>query len=129
MLRNFHDKKAQMSVGEYALTFFLVVAVVLAMSVMFRRVVQARIHDTRDYMVNYVVQNTGPHYDGNLYLWYEPYYMNIVSNTDTIGVTRRSLGAGGSSGIYGSTINQETRVQAISNTAVPRLYRQNLPGG
>lgn len=116
-----------MTVGEYALTFFLVVGTIVAMSIMIRRVLQARIHDTRDYMVDYVAQNTGPHYNGNFYLWYEPYYFNIDSTTDQSGFVRKTLLAGGSSGSSTVMYNQATRIRAASNTAVPKEYLRNLP--
>lgn len=90
------SNKAQI-IGEYALTLFLVVGVLTAMTVYIRRVLQARIFDERKYMMN-VVQSA-PHI-GKLKLEYEPYYVQSTSTTDQSHTEQIDVLGGGHTGIF-----------------------------
>ena len=127
MLRNLNNRRAQAVVGEYALVIFLVLAVVTGMIVYWKRALQGRIHDARDYMVNSVRQRTAGSFNGDLYLHYEPYYLNTsMTVTRSADHTSRLL-PGMSSGIYVKTISESTNVEVISETAPPRDFDLTTP--
>ena len=127
MLRNLNNRRAQAAVGEYVLTIFLVLAVVTGMTVYWKRAIQGRIHDARDYMVNSVRQRTAGSFTGDLYLHYEPYYTNTSATVSrSVDHTSRLL-PGMSSGIYRKTINESTAMQIISETAPPRDFNLTTP--
>jgi len=127
MLRSINNRQAQAVVGEYVLVIFLVLTVIAGMTIYFKRGVQARIHDARDYMVSDVRQRTAGSYNGVLYLHYEPYYMNtdatITRNTSH---TTRLL-PGASSGIFRKINTESTSVQTTSETAPPRDFDLTTP--
>ena len=113
--------------GEYVMVIFLVLAVVTGMTIYFKRAVQARIHDTRDYMVSEVRVRTAGEFDGDLYKEYEPYYSNVTAVVArSADYTTRML-PGASSGIFRKTINETTRVQSLSQTAPPREFDRTTP--
>ncbi len=127
MLKYLNNKRAQAVMGEYVLVIFLVIASMVAMTIFFKRAVQARIHDARDYMVGEVRERTRAVFDGNLYKEYEPYY----GNTDAI-VVRDSaqtskLWGGGSSGVYRKDVNEAIQVRVLSETAPPRDFDLTTP--
>lgn len=79
MFRMLQNKKGQGMTVQYVLTFFLVVALVSAMSVYVRRTLQARIRGARNWMgitVNAVTSNPSYNLVGNYLISYEPYYAN-----------------------------------------------------
>ena len=122
MLKGLRNNKAQAMMLEYSLIFFLVVGMITAMSLYFKRSMQARIRDARVYMFKTVQNRTAGYYDGNLYVEYEPYYTNTVAM-----VARSELGnstllpsPGKSSGIFRKLFTEETDVTTISITAPPR---------
>ena len=129
MLKNLSNRQAQAVMGEYVLVIFMVLAVIVAMTVYFKRAVQARLHDARDYMVNDVRQRTAGSYDGELYLHYEPYYTNTIATVvrDASSTTRILPGA--SSGIFRKVIDETTSVQVNSETAPPRDFSLTTPTG
>lgn len=51
------DNRGQSSLPEYVVTFFIVIATVVAMTVYIQRSLQARIKDSRDYMVGLASAN------------------------------------------------------------------------
>jgi len=128
MLTSINNKRAQATVGEYALSIFLVLAVMSAMTIYFKRGIQARIHDARDFMVNDVRARTAGSYDGDLYLHYEPYY------TDTDATVRRNmshttrLSPGVTSGAFRKTIIETTGVEVSSETLPPKDFELTTPG-
>lgn len=127
MLRYLKNRRAQAVMGEYMLVIFLVLAVIVGMTIYFKRAVQARIHDARDYMVREVRTRTEGEFGGNLYKEYEPYYSNVMAFVirDVDHTTNILLGE--SSGIFVKTINEVTRVQAISQTAPPKEFDRTTP--
>lgn len=127
MFRNLKNKRAQAVMGEYLLVIFLVISVVVAMTIYFKRAIQARVHDARDYMVGEVRDRTAGEYDGNLYKEYEPYYTNrstLIARDST--ETKRLLG-GATSGIFRKSVNEATSVQSTSETAPPRDFDLTTP--
>lgn len=110
MIKQVRSSKAQI-LSEYALTLFLVVGVLTAMTVYIRRVLQARIFEARTYMFNTV--KSAPHV-GKLKMEYEPYYVQTTSMTDeTHSEELKTLG-GGHTGIFRKTFEDEMRVQSNS---------------
>ena len=124
----------QIVMGEYVLTFFLLVAVIGAMTLYFQRTLQGRVHDARDYMINYVRTQTSQldangnaYYSGPLDIAYEPYYANSVSDVLQKSAKRESLEAGATSGIYRAVgvldafqTMEKTSAVTTSNTAPPK---------
>ncbi len=128
MLKLNNNRKAQAVMGEYAVLIALVMAVIVAMTVYFKRAVQARIHDARDYMVSEVRTRTTGYFSDNLYAGYEPYYGNTISTIfrDTDDETKLLPGA--SSGIFKKTYDQTTFMVVNSVTLPPREFeRTTLP--
>ncbi len=113
--------KAQI-VSEYVLTFFLIIAVVAGMSVYVRRAIQARIHEARNTMITMVNEQKDFFYlgDKQVFLEYEPYYINSQSlvNMDLNQTT--FLEGGGSTGIFKAKPNDVTRVHIESTQAPPK---------
>lgn len=107
--------------GEYVLVFVLAIGMVTAMTVYFKRAVQARIYGARNSMMNTVANLAGDYY-GNVFLQreYEPYY----GRTDSMVLRQESAGInllpGGSTGIFRKTVNETTAIQTESQTAAPR---------
>lgn len=104
MFKLLRQDKGQGIIVQYALTFFLVVAVIVAMTAYVRRAVQGRIYDTRHFMfytANEAFSDTSLNLYGNLLMAYEPYYANreftrVIDRRET----ERTEGALGTSGIY-----------------------------
>ena len=127
MLRTLKNKNAQAVMGEYVLVIFLVMAVLTAMTVYFRRAVQARIHDARDYMVTEVRARTTGVFNGNLYREYEPYYGNTSARVFRSTDYEARVLPGGSSGIFQKDYNETVSVQVNSETAPPRDFDLTTP--
>ena len=122
MLRIISNKKAQAIMGEYVVTFFLVIGFMTAMTVYLKRALQSYVRDARLEM-GAVVQNrtTGVFFVGNIFTEYEPYYLNQRSVVNRSGGTVQSLGPGGTTGVYRKDFGEQTRTQSISNTIPPQL--------
>ena len=120
MLRYLKTTKAQIVMGEYVLVFFVVVGMVTAMTVYFKRAVQARVVGARDKMFNIVLNRTAGYYTGNIYREYEPYYANTESSVARSGDTKTELLPGLTTGSFRKTLDEVTAVQTRSETAPPR---------
>lgn len=126
MLKILKYKKAQTIMGEYLLIFFLIIGVATAMTIYFRRVVQARIRDARVTMIDIVRSRTNvlvngkPAYAGPLFYEYEPYYLNAITNSMRSDTLRDGLGSGGSSGIATQSLDEFRRAATRSDTAAPK---------
>lgn len=107
--------------GEYVLVFLLVMGMITAMTVYFKRAVQARIYDARKSMMRTVANLAGDYYN-NVFLQreYEPYYGNTVSTVIRQESTTTNLLPGATTGIFRKTVNEITAVQTESQTAAPR---------
>ena len=104
--------------GEYALTFFIVSAVIITMSVFMVRVFQARIFDARRYMVD-TVKNAAPHV-GKMKLEYEPYYTNSDSYTQRTSTGTQTLLSGVATGRFHQVFNETTSMESYSTQLPPK---------
>lgn len=116
-------------IGEYAVVIAMVLAVLTAMTVYFKRVLQGRIYDVRNYMVNEVRTRTEGEYSGNLYLGYEPYYTKTDTNAWISGTDEtRILPSGrGTPGIFQKYYDETTAVRTAGETLSPRYYNATTP--
>ncbi|MBF0533101.1 MAG: hypothetical protein HQL23_08425 [Candidatus Omnitrophica bacterium] len=73
------SKQGQIISSEFAMSLILVVATLTCMSLYFRRAVQGRIRDARNYMVAEVRSRAAGQYTGNLWGEYEPYTLDEQS--------------------------------------------------
>lgn len=127
MLRHLKNNNAQAVMGEYVLVFFLVMTVMVSMTIYFKRAVQARIYDARNYMVGEVRTRTQGQFDGNLYKWYEPYYANTQAVVTRSMDDTSTLTGGGSSGLFNRVYDQSTAVRVNSETSPPREFQATTP--
>ena len=103
-------------IGEYVLTLFLAVAVMTAMTVYVRRVLQARLFDARLYMINTVI--SVPHIN-KLRREYEPYYVASNSIVDDSQREQTNLLGGGHTGIFQKMYDNVKRAQTNSEQLPP----------
>lgn len=120
MFRGLKNKRAQALAVEYALVFFVVTGTLVAMTVYFKRGLQARVYDARNVMLQSVLSRTNNEFVSNLYVEYEPYYGNTVSEISTYTRDQSQLLSGGSSGIFRKTIDQTILAVSASETAPPK---------
>ena len=122
MFKKLKNNQGMGSIVEYALMFFLIVAVVTAMSVYFRRAIQGRIRDSVIYMANSVANE----FAGNVWYQYEPYYLNSDSRRAFESQEREILLPTlptASSGIYQKDIDQTSTAETRSEQAPPAVAR------
>jgi hypothetical protein len=93
---------------------------VTAMTIYFKRAIQARIYDARNTMLNMVLNRTQGYYAGNVQIGYEPYYSNTASTVVRQENTRIDLLPGGTTGIFNKTIDEMTTIRTQSETAAPK---------
>ena len=105
-----HNQRGTIFLSEYAVTFFLVIAVVTAMAVYVQRAFQARLRDARHYMIENVksvctdgdnvncLRAAGNSIGGQ----YEPYYTQVSSAVNREDQSQKGLLASGAgtSGIF-----------------------------
>ena len=116
---NINQRPAQV-ISEYAITFFLIVAVISAMSLMVKRALQGRIFEARNTMIRTVNAVAGP---GGVPLEYEPYYVETRSEVNR-GSTESDLLFGGESpGIAGKNFLEKTEVHTNSVQLPPKEAR------
>jgi hypothetical protein len=119
MLKLLKNKKGQGMTVQYAMSFFFVVAVVVGMTMYFKRTLQARIRDAAFYMGR-TVHNV---YDQNMAYQYEPYY--LLSSSDRIsdsGMIHELLPSFNSDmGIFVDTEAASTVISTFSNQLPPAL--------
>jgi hypothetical protein len=127
MLRYLNNRRAQAVVGEYALVIFMVLGALVAMTVYFKRSVQGRMHDARDYMVDEVRSRTAGSFDGDLYYQYEPYYTRTDATVTRSANHSTTILPGASSGIFQKVVVESTSGQASSETAPPRDFDLTTP--
>jgi hypothetical protein len=124
MLKILKQQNAQAVMGEYALIFFMIVAAMTAITIYFRRAVQARIFSARNTMLNVVINRTRGYYGDAVYntlqIAYEPYYMNTVTTVVHTLDTETNLLPGATTGISRKTSDEFTQTRTRSETAPPR---------
>lgn len=124
MFKLLKNHRGQTTAMEYVMMFFLVSAMMAAMSLYIKRAVQGRMRDARRYMLLQVnAVYTGNIALGNLTWGYEPYYLNSVTyrsqdTDDTLRLIGSTLPTA-SSGIFQAEYNEVTRSRISSNTAPP----------
>ena len=124
MIRILSENRAQANMMELVTLFLMVVLMMIGMTAYFKRAVQDRIFNAREYMVFEVKRRTGPHYNVNFYFEYEPYYLNTVANvTRDYGMTEIH-GLNGTSNVV---FNEATTARSSSNTAIPARGLDNRP--
>lgn len=127
MLKRVRGKSAQVMSSEYVLIFFLILGMITAMSIYFRRTVQGRVFSATNFMLGNIRNElakelTEDEFAGNLYAQYEPYYLDTESSVTRRADDRSELkeSFGLSSGIFHKDIYQTTAVKTNSITAPPR---------
>jgi cell envelope opacity-associated protein A len=118
MLRHINNKRAQAALGEYAVAILLVITALTTISVYFRRAIQARMYDARNYMGKQATANAVVGASTE----YEPYYTDTKATTKTSTNSKTEILAGGTSGLFRKTINNSTDVNAVSKTLPPKDF-------
>ena len=116
MFRELRNSRGQGHMVEYTLTFFLVIAVVNAMSDYVKRAIQGRIRDT----MKVAVAEVNAAYVGNLdraWFYYEPYYINSETNRDVLRTETVDYWPGPGEGYFQSGIDSAVASQAFSQQA------------
>ncbi len=124
-----HGQQGVASISEYVVTFFLVIAVVVAMTTYVRRSLQARMRDARHYMVKTVgsqcigdencMRATGLS-GSEIREEYEPYYVQANSDVTTDALTHTGLlPSANSVGIFISRSNIDNQSNASANQLPP----------
>ncbi|MBI3601834.1 MAG: hypothetical protein HY209_02970 [Candidatus Omnitrophica bacterium] len=117
------------SLAEYTMTFFLVIAVVVAMTTYIQRSLQARIRDARHYMIAAVsnqcdancMNATGLAGSNTIGEQYEPYYAAVNATVSADSLVRKGLLAPGvgSTGIFRAQTNEQNQSASDSNQLPP----------
>lgn len=84
--------------AQYVVVFFLAIGSIVTMSTFVQRGIQARIRDTKIYMLDNV--KTYGNVEGPMYYEYEPYYMNVATTVSRERNEQVNLLGGGATGIY-----------------------------
>mgnify|MGYP007077447480 CR=1 FL=1 len=123
MLRTINNNRAQSVMGEYVLTFFLVVAFMTAMTLYLKRSLQGYVRDAKNQMGNVVENRAAGFYTGPVYTEYEPYYTNSMAAVSrSLGQTDRLAPSPGfTTGIFSKTFNERTDSQIKSDVLPPKL--------
>ncbi len=102
--------------SQYVVLFFLAIGSLIAMTTFVQRALQARIRDTKIYMVDNVQTLTGI----NVSYEYEPYYANVSTIVDRKRSEELQLLGGGATGIFRKTINGQVISNTTSEQAPPK---------
>ncbi len=120
MARGINGKNGQSSLSEYVVTFFVVIATVVAMTVYIQRSIQAKVVDSRDYMVGAAASECGPDCMAAARISgsgipgeYEPYYGKVDSRTTRNSDVRTGLTGGADRQFYKKAVEN---VETTSNS-------------
>jgi hypothetical protein len=105
----------------------MVLSAIVAMTVYFKRAVQAKIYDARNYMVNEVRDRTADEFSGDLYTGYEPYYTQTSANVLRSARDETRILPGGTSGIFQKEYNESVSTVVASETLPPRNFNATTP--
>src|SRR6185503_530218 len=121
MFKKITNIKGQMVFGEYVLTFFIVISMMLGMTLYLKRALQAKLRDAKLGMVSVVQSRAAGQYIKQARTEYEPYYVNTSSTVDrdSSSVQRLTISPGFSSGIFDMQIDESTDIKTTSNTVSP----------
>ena len=125
MLRLLKNLNGQGIIVQYALTFALVMAVILGMNVYLKRLVQSRVAGARDFAaqeINAVLQDTSLNLVRKFSVQYEPYYTqtHVQRTTDGAVVDRTEGGIGVGSVHSKEYQNYQTTFEVVSNQLSPK---------
>jgi len=123
MFKNISNNRAQSVMGEYVLTFFLVVAFMTSMTLYLKRALQSYVREARLEMGDVIENRTFGFYRGNIITQYEPYYINSAASVDRRLSSSDGLlpSPGFATGIYSKTFDESTTTQSRSETLPPQL--------
>jgi hypothetical protein len=134
------NNKGATSLAEYAVTVFLVIATITAMTTYVQRTLQARMRDARHYMVTNVSEACDPGYCGpaadlkkyqvnvggitiekqKIGEQYEPYYAQVNAQVSSDREKSRALMASDqTAGTFMGLDNSQTAMVSLSNQAAP----------
>ena len=119
MFKVLRRNNGQASMSQYVIVIFLAIGAVIAMTTFVQRALQARIRDTKIYMINNVKNLSGV----NIAYEYEPYYINTSTVVDRNRNEEIQLLGGGATGIFRKNINGLTNVSTNSIQAPPKDAR------
>lgn len=113
--------------GEYALLLFVVIGAITSMTIYLKRLLQARIRDSRQSMIATIAnyRYTDPAsggvygYNGSIYKEYEPYYGNRYSDVQIVENDNRILTQGLTTGISRQNIDHTTWSKTQSDQLPP----------
>lgn len=124
------NNHGQSILAEHTMVFFVAIAALVAMTAYVQREFQARIHDTRNFVLSQVMNNNSvcdancvAAAGGNIYYEYEPYYEQVSSGVQSASTT--ATGASPSlvnyalGGRYYKGIDEQTNITATSGQAPP----------
>lgn len=129
------NKRGQTALPEYVLILFVVIAFAVAITVYTQRALQARVFDARNYAIKQaqeecksqqegdgVTDCKGALLGGGITREYEPYYGQIISNTDRRRVDHSGIEGGVAKieGIYRKSIDESTVTTTESHQRPPR---------
>ena len=118
MFKILKNKKGQGMVIQYAMTFFLVVAVITGMQLYFRRVIMARTADS----LKYIAKEVSVSVNDVVGAQYEPYYVETAANRDATSdqVASQLADIPSSTGISHVEYNEQTTTHSVSAEAPPK---------
>lgn len=119
MFKVLRKNHGQVTMSQYAIMFFLAIGSLVAMTTYVQRMLQARIRDTKIYMIDNVRALTGV----NVSYEYEPYYANVSTVLDKFRDEEIQLIGGGATGIFRKIVNAQTTADTNSIQAPPRDVR------
>jgi hypothetical protein len=123
MFKLLTNKKAQSVMGEYVLTFFIVVSFMTAMTIYLKRALQSYVRGGKVEMGSIVSSRTMGRYNGMTITEYEPYYLNSVAVVDRSLSSSESLAPspGFSTGVFTKVFDESSTTQSKSETLPPLL--------
>lgn len=116
MFKALKKNHGQATMSQYVVLFFLAIGSLIAMTTFVQRALQARIRDTKIYMVDNVQTLTGI----NVSYEYEPYYANVSTVVDRNRNEQIQLLQGGATGIFRKTVNGQVIATTTSEQAPPK---------
>ena len=104
--------------SQYVIVFFLAIGSIVAMTTFVQRVLQARIRDTRKYMLDNV--KTYGNVQTNMHYEYEPYYANVSTIVGRSKNEQSDLLGGGATGIFRKNVISQATGDTNSQQAPPK---------
>ena len=128
MKKQRRSQSGQSILSEHIMIFFVVIAVVAAITVYVQRALQARIHDARDYVISSVANSAVCDANcvraaGNITAEYEPYYTQMTVQSQQNNDQSRTSMPGKAmviGAIYGKSFNEATQTGSVSCQQPPQ---------